>query len=203
MDDLKLCGLISSRICHDLISPIGAIGNGMELLQLSNGRGDEEIELIRDCADTAAAALKFMRIAFGARDPKETMSTRDLEAIMRDHVGRKRLTMAPLAAAGEEIAFGVAKPLMLMAIAAAAAAPRGGELTLRTCAAAPFEVSWRLDAAWLVVSERTQSVIDGACAHEDLTPGEAHLMLLHLIAKREGARLIWRSDDYGAEIALR
>ena len=42
-----LAGLVGSRLCHDLISPIGAIGNGLELLELSGSAPTEEIALIR------------------------------------------------------------------------------------------------------------------------------------------------------------
>ena len=65
-DEEDLAGLIASRICHDLISPVGALGNGLELLSLSVDPKGEEMALIRDCAAAAAAGLSFMRIAFGA-----------------------------------------------------------------------------------------------------------------------------------------
>jgi len=56
--------LVSSRICHDLISPVGAIGNGIELLEDSAARMPE-IGLISDSVDSAKAKLQFFRICFG------------------------------------------------------------------------------------------------------------------------------------------
>src|SRR5882672_6769143 len=68
IEALDLAALLCSRVCHDLISPVGAIVNGLEMLEEEN---DEETrtlasELIKKSANTASAKLQFCRIAFGA-----------------------------------------------------------------------------------------------------------------------------------------
>src|SRR5499427_3555238 len=68
LEALDLAALLCSRVCHDLISPSGAIVNGLEVLEESK---DEEtrsfaLELIKKSAKTASARLQFCRIAFGA-----------------------------------------------------------------------------------------------------------------------------------------
>jgi histidine phosphotransferase ChpT len=65
---LDLAALLCSRVCHDLISPVGAIVNGLEVLEEDK---DEEtkvfaLDLIKKSAQTASAKLQFCRIAFGA-----------------------------------------------------------------------------------------------------------------------------------------
>ena len=67
--DLDLAALLCSRVCHDVISPVGAIANGLELYD--DPEMDEEtkqtaLEMVRSSAKTASAKLKFCRIAFGA-----------------------------------------------------------------------------------------------------------------------------------------
>ncbi|SES20275.1 histidine phosphotransferase ChpT [Tranquillimonas rosea] len=63
-DDLS--HLVCARICHDLVSPLGAISNGVELLSLSNeGQSAPELDLISQCADEANARLLLYRVAFG------------------------------------------------------------------------------------------------------------------------------------------
>mgnify|MGYP001813787661 CR=1 FL=1 len=69
-----LSALVSARLCHDLISPMGAIGNGLELLQMSQGGGADELALINDSLATALAKLRFYRIAFGPADPSARQS---------------------------------------------------------------------------------------------------------------------------------
>ena len=66
-NDLDLAALVSSRICHDLISPIGAINNGLESLNMSGASpGGPEMQLICDSVKNASARIRFFRIAFGA-----------------------------------------------------------------------------------------------------------------------------------------
>ncbi|WP_158963485.1 histidine phosphotransferase family protein [Chachezhania sediminis] len=68
MGDAKndLAALIGSRICHDLISPVGAIQNGLELLEMSGVPKGPEMTLIADSVGNAGARIQFFRIAFGA-----------------------------------------------------------------------------------------------------------------------------------------
>ena len=67
-DALELAALLCSRVCHDLISPVGAIVNGLEVLDDNPKPDDREfaLDLIRKSAKTASARLQFCRLAFGA-----------------------------------------------------------------------------------------------------------------------------------------
>ena len=67
-DALELAALLCSRVCHDLISPVGAIVNGLEVLDDNPKPEDREfaLDLIRKSAKTASARLQFCRLAFGA-----------------------------------------------------------------------------------------------------------------------------------------
>ena len=67
-DALELAALLCSRVCHDLISPVGAIVNGLEVLDDNPQPEDRDfaLELIRKSAKTASARLQFCRLAFGA-----------------------------------------------------------------------------------------------------------------------------------------
>src|SRR5690606_41723778 len=65
LDGTDLAALLCSRVCHDVISPVGAINNGLELLD--EGAADADaLDLIRTSALNAAVRLKFARLAFGA-----------------------------------------------------------------------------------------------------------------------------------------
>ena len=69
-----LSALVAARLCHDLISPIGAIGNGLELLHLAGGSAAAELALVNDSLATALAKLRFYRVAFGPADPQGRQS---------------------------------------------------------------------------------------------------------------------------------
>ncbi|EFL87792.1 histidine phosphotransferase ChpT [Ahrensia sp. R2A130] len=68
LSPLDLAALIASRVCHDIISPVGALANGLEVLEEEDSEEMKAfaMELIHKSAKTASAKLKFCRIAFGA-----------------------------------------------------------------------------------------------------------------------------------------
>jgi histidine phosphotransferase ChpT len=84
--------LVSSRICHDLISPVGAIGNGVELLE-GVAATMPEIGLIADSVDNAKAKLRFFRICFGQMSDGAQMSASEAEAIATAMIQTQRLQM--------------------------------------------------------------------------------------------------------------
>lgn len=78
-----LATLVGSRICHDLISPIGAIGNGLELLSLTDGAtSGAEMSLISDSVRNASARIRFFRIAFGASSADQRVSRAEVLGIL-------------------------------------------------------------------------------------------------------------------------
>src|ERR687890_461021 len=68
IDPLELAALIASRVCHDLISPVGAIVNGLEVLEEERDESMREfaMDLVQKSARQASAKLQFSRLAFGA-----------------------------------------------------------------------------------------------------------------------------------------
>lgn len=68
LDSLDLAALLCSRVCHDVISPVGAIVNGLEVLEDDNDASMREfaLDLIQKSARQASARLQFARLAFGA-----------------------------------------------------------------------------------------------------------------------------------------
>ena len=77
-----LAALVGSRICHDLISPIGAIGNGVELLALTDGETGAEMELISESVRNANARIRFFRMAFGAAGEDQVVGRSEARSIL-------------------------------------------------------------------------------------------------------------------------
>ena len=77
-----LAALVGSRICHDLISPIGAISNGVEILSLTNNASREEIALIKQSVESATARIRFFRIAYGAGSATQPVPTSEITSIL-------------------------------------------------------------------------------------------------------------------------
>ncbi|RKF17024.1 histidine phosphotransferase [Roseovarius spongiae] len=77
----QLTQLIGSRICHDLISPVGAISNGLELLRLSGAPEGPEMELMQASADNANGRIRFFRVAFGLSCEDQVMDAEGVRAL--------------------------------------------------------------------------------------------------------------------------
>ncbi len=93
LSPLELSALLASRVCHDIISPVGAINNGLEVLDEDNGEEMKEfaMDLIRKSAGSASAKLKFARLAFGASGSSGAMiDTGDAEEVARAYVAGEK-----------------------------------------------------------------------------------------------------------------
>lgn len=83
----ELAELIGSRICHDLVSPIGAIGNGLELVQMTSGTLSPEMSLIQESLDHANARIRLFRLAFGRASQTQQIGSAEISGLLAD-IGR-------------------------------------------------------------------------------------------------------------------
>ena len=79
---LDIAALVGSRICHDLISPLGAIGNGVELLTMSGLEHSPEMALINESVDNANARIRFFRVAYGAATEEQRISRGEITSTL-------------------------------------------------------------------------------------------------------------------------
>jgi histidine phosphotransferase ChpT len=150
LEALDLAALLCSRVCHDLISPAGAIVNGLEVLEEAK---DEEtktfaLNLINKSARTATARLQFCRIAFGAAGSAAAqVDTGDAEQVARGFIEDEKVKLSwnlPRALLPKNRV----KLLLNMLVVAGQAIPRGGTLTLDPVGAGET-VTFRVTAAGL------------------------------------------------------
>ena len=90
LGDLDLAALVSSRICHDIINPVSAISNGLEMLgeEPDDEMREAAMDLILKSASQASAKLQFARIAFGAAGSAGAeIDTRDAEKVAQAFIG--------------------------------------------------------------------------------------------------------------------
>lgn len=88
-----LTALVGSRICHDLISPIGAIGNGVELLMMDGSSRGPEIALISESVANANARIRFFRVAFGVASAEQRIGRAEIAAVLSDITRGGRLVI--------------------------------------------------------------------------------------------------------------
>ena len=132
LSPLDLAALLCSRVCHDAISPVGAIVNGLEMLEAEQ---DEEtrsvaMDLIKKSAISASARLQFCRLAFGASGSLgAAIDTSDAENVARGLLSNDRTTL--LWNAERRLApKNSIKLLLNLCLIAAASVPRGGVIVV-------------------------------------------------------------------------
>lgn len=88
----RVLELIASRICHDLVSPVGAVNNGVELMQeLGEDAGDEAVQLIASSAQQASIRLKAFRLSYGAAGTDKNIGFKDIRDAFTDLLGQGRI----------------------------------------------------------------------------------------------------------------
>lgn len=122
-----LGALIGSRICHDLISPVGAISNGIELLGLAGAGTGPEMTLVSDSAQHANARLRFFRVAFGQAAPGQSVPRGEFAAVLREvYTDRIRVDWQP----DEDLSRSEGQLAFLALMCAEQAIPAGGTVTI-------------------------------------------------------------------------
>jgi histidine phosphotransferase ChpT len=132
LESLDLAALLCSRVCHDLISPVGAIVNGLEVMEDDNDQEtrDFALELIKKSVKTASARLQFCRLAFGAAGSAGAqIDLGDAEKVARGFLedDKTKLTWNPPRVL---LAKNRVKLLLNMLVIAGQTIPRGGVLTV-------------------------------------------------------------------------
>lgn len=132
LEPLDLAALLCSRVCHDVISPVGAIVNALEVLEEDDpSMRDFALELIKKSARNASARLQFARLAFGAAGSAGAMiDLGDAGNVANGFLNDEKLSLdweAPRALLPKN----QVKLLLNLLIIAASAVPRGGRLVSR------------------------------------------------------------------------
>jgi histidine phosphotransferase ChpT len=130
--DLELAALLSSKICHDLIGPVGNINNGLEILDEEDDAQsrDYALDVIRNVTETASARLQFARFAFGATDSAGArIDLGTAEELSRGLIGSGKHKLAWRGLKGQ-IAKDKAKLLLNLVAVAPTAVPRGGDIVV-------------------------------------------------------------------------
>lgn len=199
----QLAALVGSRLCHDLVSPLGAIGNGVELLQMSPEfpglAQSPELRLIAESVQAAQLRIQAFRMAFGQAPRDQRISRAELDRLAATFSAQGRIEVR-LEAEGD-FARPEIRLVMLALMCLETAMPWGGRIL-----AVHTAPGWRLVAesermkpdaalwAWLDANRPAAARAPG--------PAEIHFALLAEAAPAAGRRLQWELDESGAEIRL-
>ncbi|MBV0890275.1 histidine phosphotransferase [Paracoccus sp. Z118] len=201
----RLAALVASRLCHDLVSPLGAIGNGVELIEMGGPPApgpSPELQLIADSVEAARARIRVFRVAFGHTAPDQRLSVGDLRNLLRDigsGGGAGGRLQVQLDAEGD-LPRGEARMILLAVMCLETALPWGGRVLI--CRGAQ---GWRLvaEAARTRPAPHLWAWLQPGRSHlEEPSAPEVQFALLAAHALAAGRPLAGELDESGAEISF-
>lgn len=191
--------LLASKICHDLISPVGAVSNGVEILEeMGADAGDDVTNLISFSATQASSKLKTMRMAYGLGGSDDSIKMEDVHTLFGEYIeGEKRLSQDwdPYADLGVEPQRGLAKMILCALLLTVEALPKGGILSV-TKADQDCEILIKGAGENAGFRDGFVDAIEQKTPTDDLSPKLVHGYVTGLLAARYGYDL---NIDDGAQ----
>ena len=190
---IDLAAMLCSRLCHDMLSPVGAFANGLELLVTETDPAMRQncIELLEQSATISTNKLKFFRLAFGAAggfgDRVPVDEARDLIAALAADKGRIAVEWA---LAGASLGKPAVKVLLNFAQIAVDALVRGGTLMVGAeRRGGACEIVVRVNGPKIAFDEVLGHALEGTLQPSELSSRTAAAHMLHLLARDRGGSL--------------
>jgi histidine phosphotransferase ChpT len=174
--DIRVMELLASKLCHDLVSPVSAINNGVELIEDIGGSVvDEAMKLISDSGTTAARRLRLYRLAYGRAGSEGSLSIKDVRQVAEQYLEKTKISLVwpedlPNSCLGERRGF--LKTLLNVIILAEESLAYGGVITLRGVKSENCKEGCRVEIVGRNASLnlKIQEAMEGSVSIEDLSP---------------------------------
>ncbi len=190
---LDLAALLCSRLCHDLLSPVGAINNGLELLADEKDPEMRQrcLELLEQSARTSANKLKFFRLAFGAAGGfGEMVPSEEPQQLITALVDANDRLSLEWAMSEAKLAKPAVKVLLNLAAIGIDALVRGGELKVGAeTRGGQTEIVIAATGKKVVFDETIGAALNGKLATAELSGRTAPAHMVHLLLQDEGGRI--------------
>src|SRR5688572_26160798 len=193
MNAVELASLLCSRLCHDLLSPVGALNNGIELLADEQDPEMRErcLELLAESARASANKLKFFRLAFGAGGGfGDEIDTREARTALEGIYGADKRVELGWMVADDKMAKGAVKLLLNLAMIAGDSLVRGGRLDVgaeRRDGA--LEMVIRGEGPRILLDPKLRETIAQGHSGGEVEPRAAGAWLAHALVKEGGGSI--------------
>ena len=196
---LDLAALLCSRLCHDLLSPVGALSNGLELLAEEK---DPEMrkrcfELLEQSAKSSADKLRFFRLAFGAAGGFDAMvPVAEARSVIEGLIGGTgRITLEWMVGA-DALPKSAVKVLLNFALIGIEALVRGGTLTIAAeLLEGRTEIVVRATGARIAFDPTIGAALDGSLPVAELSSRTAAAAMIHQLARSHGGHVQFARDE--------
>jgi len=204
MKAADLASLLCSRLCHDLMSPVGALNNGIELLadETDPGMRDKCLELLADSARASANKLKFFRLAFGAAGGfGDAVDTHEAQAALEGVFGPERRIEVGWVVSDGKLPKGAVKLLLNLALLAGDALVRGGRLDVGAeTRDGEIELAVRAEGTRILLDPVLRETLANGAEGGTIEPRAAGAWLAHSLAAEAGASV--QLSDPASEVLM-
>lgn len=189
----EFASLLCSRLCHDLLSPVGALNNGLELLADEHDPEMRErcLELLAESARASANKLKFFRLAFGAAGGfGESVDTREAQSAIEGLFGDNHRIAIGWMVEEPVLPKQAIKVLLNLALIGGDALVRGGQLDVGAeLNDGKVEIVVRADGPRIVLDGEMRAALTGEMDDTVVTPRAAAAYLVHSLVTQGGGSL--------------
>jgi histidine phosphotransferase ChpT len=186
MKSHEFASLLCSRLCHDLLSPVGALNNGIELLADEH---DPEmrarcLDLLSESARVSANKLKFFRLAFGAAGGfGDEVDTREARTAIEGLFGSDGRIQLGWMVDEQKMSKSALKILLNLVLLAGDSLVRGGSLTVGSEKHdSGLDIVVRAEGPRVVLDPQLKQALLGEVSEEEIAPRAASAWLIHLLA---------------------
>ena len=191
--DLELASLLCSRLCHDLLSPVGALTNGLELLADEKDPDMRQrcFELLEQSAKISADKLKFFRLAFGAAGGfGESVAVHEAQVLVDALAANNARITVNWALGAASLPKPAVKVLLNFALLGMEALIRGGTLDIGVeSRSGASEIVVRAAGPRIAFDQAIGHALEGELGADGLTSRNAPAFMLYQIAARQGGGL--------------
>jgi histidine phosphotransferase ChpT len=193
----NIAALTASRICHDLISPIGAVANGMELMQFAGASDGPEMALVSESAAHAKARIRFFRLTFGIASEAQMVSAEEVNEILRAIYDGTRIEVE--STLSTSLPRAMAQAVLLAVLCAEHGLGVGGQLRVQEQGA-----HWQIEAQSprLRADPALWGSLTGQPIPPDIAPAAVQFLLLPLILSDLGRTCACSLTEDCARITL-
>jgi histidine phosphotransferase ChpT len=191
---LRVAGLLASRLCHDLVGPLGAVNNGLELIAEEDDMAKEALGLAQRSAKRASSRLQFFRYAFGAAGGEPNFGHGEARPIALNLLGNGDIAMDWPDAKGVELPTGAGRLLLNLALLASECLPRGGNVKVSLAA---NRVTMEASGPQARLPAETKAAMAGSVAPAQLTARTVVGYYVMQLAGGIGAKLDMADEGAG------
>ncbi len=190
--DLRILELLASKLCHDLISPVGAINNGVELIEdIGASVTGDAMKLIASSAQQAARRLRLFRLAYG-RAGAEGVPLHDARNVAREYLAHGKTSLKwdeNLPISGFAELRGALKILLNCIVLAEDSLSHGGTITVEPAPSGSAGVSVTAHGSHALFSDAARAALAGETPVEEVTPRTVHAYVLRGFSEHYGLKI--------------